>query len=496
MEGKDALRVVRVFQYHVRATKTPVSRTSATNCAQIYNETIGGRDELGRFDSWAGSFKLKTEHVWDAFIILSLLDWHSSSLQTRLVVPNTGPQSERFIPAMRERNEHIVYHGQPEWNHACDKCVATSKPGVRMSQDPSRTSISSAVISAVILMFFPSVPVYDAIVVDGVTLGRPCCAVHDCHEDLPSNRDRFCKTHADLHQQCAVEGCENSVAAANRMTCSLEDHKTLEDQHHARGQAMFQLKRLIERRTVSNPENAAPELSDTNMPYEYSEEIEMATDKTACDGKDEKGNTRIKARFTRRRTHNEQLFVRGCGVIPARATFNGSEAISAVKVSRAVVCLYSLSSLLTQMIQDMILAKYSIPGSMPNYIFYDNNCNLLRHIKNCPSEVQERFKNTRLPVDVFHFKCKHKTTDELCQTACNPAAFPELTVDGKWTFNSSAAEQANVWAGGYHAILREMGSVKYSFFLDEMILCKNRVTVAKLRKAGFVPHLRPFPSTM
>lgn len=123
-------------------------RTSATNCAQIYNETIGRRDELGRVDSWAGSFKLKTEHVWDAFTILSLLDWHTTRLQERLVVPNTGTQSERFLPAMRARNEHIVYYGQPEWNHACDKCVATSKPGVRMSEDPSRRCLSLLLVQS------------------------------------------------------------------------------------------------------------------------------------------------------------------------------------------------------------------------------------------------------------------------------------------------------------------------------------------------------------
>lgn len=86
-----------------------------------------------------------------------------------------------------------------------------------------------------------------------------------------------------------------------------------------------------------------------------------------------------------------------------------------------------------------------------------------------------------LSVDVFHFKCKHKETHTFCQENCNPAAFPELLRDdGGWFFNSSAAEQANAWMGGYHAMCREMLVDKYDFFLDQMILRHNRVTKAKL----------------
>jgi len=40
------------------------------------------------------------------------------------------------------------------------------------------------------------------------------------------------------------------------------------------------------------------------------------------------GNRRLKAQFGRRRTHNEQTLVRPCGIIFARATFYGAEAVS------------------------------------------------------------------------------------------------------------------------------------------------------------------------
>jgi hypothetical protein len=55
------------------------------------------------------------------------------------------------------------------------------------------------------------------------------------------------------------------------------------------------------------------------------------------------------------------------------------------------------------------------------------------------------FDGCALAVDVFHFNCKHKASDDKCNANCNPALFKELiTEEGNWRFNSSAAEQANV----------------------------------------------------
>ena len=41
---------------------------------------------------------------------------------------------------------------------------------------------------------------------------------------------------------------------------------------------------------------------------------------------------RMKARFSRRRTHNEQIIVAPCGVILSRATFFGAEGVGSVIV--------------------------------------------------------------------------------------------------------------------------------------------------------------------
>lgn len=60
---------------------------------------------------------------------------------------------------------------------------------------------------------------------------------------------------------------------------------------------------------------------------------EVVVETTVCDEKSEAGNRTLKAYFGRRRTHNEQLIVRTCGVIISRATLYGSEAVSGVNVS-------------------------------------------------------------------------------------------------------------------------------------------------------------------
>ncbi len=97
-----------------------------------------------------------------------------------------------------------------------------------------------------------------------------------------------------------------------------------------------------------------------------------------------------------------------------------------------------------------------------------------------------------LPVDVFHAISKHKDTDEFCKLNCNPATFPELyTALHQWVFNSSAAEQANVWFGQFQRIVREMREENYNFFLDEMIAIHNEWQVGVLYRRGARPRLVP-----
>jgi hypothetical protein len=141
--------------------------------------------------------------------------------------------------------------------------------------------------------------------------------------------------------------------------------------------------------------------------------------------------------------------------------------------------LYSL------VLQEMIKRTFR-SDTKPDHIFFDNNCTLTKMVKDDPF-----FCDIGLTVDVFHFKSKHSETDHFCQSNCNPAAFPELLTEDGWYFNSSIAEQTNVWLGGYHAICRDMLVDKYNFFLDEMILRRNRVVKAKLEKEGRHPDIWP-----
>lgn len=65
-----------------------------------------------------------------------------------------------------------------------------------------------------------------------------------------------------------------------------------------------------------------------------------------------------------------------------------------------------------------------------------------------------------LVVDGFHFT-GHKNSHEDCQESCSPYKYPVLkSADGSWLFNSSAAEQANVWYGKFQNKVKEMNVVR------------------------------------
>lgn len=101
---------------------------------------------------------------------------------------------------------------------------------------------------------------------------------------------------------------------------------------------------------------------------------------------------------------------------------------------------------------------FPTPASLPGVIWHDNNCQIVAMLNNDEDEhLRTYFDRCALPVDVFHFKSKHKETDENCGRNCNPYIWKDLrTDDGQWRFNSSAAEQTNAWFGGFQSIAREM----------------------------------------
>jgi hypothetical protein len=332
-----------------------------------------------------------------------------------------------------------------------------------------------------------------AVVIDGVTVGRPCCAVHNCKVPLASNRHRYCPDHFEFELLCSIIGCTSPVVP-DKKTCSRKEHQDIERLHCERGQAQFQLKERLKKLQVSHLNDAiAQEVNVSTVTDDGPEQAfridqrgNVVADDSPAVGQETQGShissqKRVRAQFGRRRTHNEQIIVAPCGMILARETFFGAEAVSSVVVSIVLVWFY-LQILKNH--QEMVKRTFCIVGQMPNHIFFDNNCNLKRLVKDDPD-----FANVGLPVDVFHFKCKHSTSDTFCQENCNPMLFPELIgEDGTgWFFNSSIAEQTNVWLVGFHAICREMSAIKYDFFLDEMILRRNQLTKEKLEKEGKRP---------
>ncbi|EEB87734.1 hypothetical protein MPER_14811, partial [Moniliophthora perniciosa FA553] len=85
----------------------------------------------------------------------------------------------------------------------------------------------------------------------------------------------------------------------------------------------------------------------------------------------------------------------------------------------------------------------------PDYFFFDSNCILRKHANN-DTRLKDFFANVGMPVDVFHFKSKHKASDKFCGENCNPWGFSDLwRKDEKgnvhWVFNSSVAEETNSW---------------------------------------------------
>ncbi|KAI0057699.1 hypothetical protein BV25DRAFT_1812014 [Artomyces pyxidatus] len=139
--------------------------------------------------------------------------------------------------------------------------------------------------------------------------------------------------------------------------------------------------------------------------------------------------------------------------------------------------------------QDFLRSVYCNPLDAPDVIFYNNNCQLQAHLH---AQNDNFFHHSILAVDVFYFKCKHKETDKFCQKHCNSALWPELNDgNGKWIFNSWAAEQANAWMGEYLAIVWEMLAYSFDFFLDKVIKRRNKITIVHLEEQGQVLYTIP-----
>ncbi len=360
---------------------------------------------------------------------------------------------------------------------------------------------------------------------DGVTVGHPRCNVPHCTERLASTRDRFCPSHQHLRSKCAVAGCTQDVTEGFR-TCPDSAHRAYELERREQGQAIFRLKRRAEKRAAvaisraSAPEEISGEdvLDDVDVMEELELQEVLNSSSTAredvldrADVADLLGSTprvhhsqakngssipsktpKMKSAMYRKWTHNEQLMVRCCGIILSRATFFESEGPANALVSHSsLICTVRNLLEADASLQRFVLETFPdhFPRARPSFLFYDNNCHLLAHIRGKGGVGLERIG---MPVDVFHASTKHSDRDEFCVNNCNPALFPELyNALNEWIFNSSAAEQVNVWFGKFMSVVREMTEVHYNFFLDEMIMIYNSYREGVLAGRGLRPRLVP-----
>ncbi|KAJ6622435.1 hypothetical protein B0H10DRAFT_1788018, partial [Mycena sp. CBHHK59/15] len=258
---------------------------------------------------------------------------------------------------------------------------------------------------------------------------------------------------------CCITTCIADVKPGFR-TCGDPEHCNIELYQYQKGKAMFQLKNRLQRT--------------------YRGEIELDAQDDECDGKPAQGNRTVRARFGHKRTHNEELCVYSCGTVAGRATF---------------LCLNSLHArgIPLTIFQEFWMKLWPTKASLPTVLWHDNNCSIVKMLCNEPDEYKRTyFDHVALPVDIFHFKCKHKETDLDCGANCNLYLWADLhTEDGKWRFNSSTAEQTNTWFGGFQSMVQEMPVERYNFFLDEMIKRRNCALVKDLHRRQKAPHNIP-----
>ncbi|KAG2156704.1 uncharacterized protein EDB93DRAFT_1238962 [Suillus bovinus] len=375
---------------------------SSMNCARVYNYALA---------QWH-AYILNNRHTFNA--TLSQAFDNKFLWQYTLQMRDTDVLNGFFIYSLLlEKAEHnsclVLPHDeqgirQEAYLHACDLCF------IVVSDDP-KLKIQAAVC-------------------DGNTIGHPCCAVHDCKVLLMTNCHCFCPDHQDLNQWCGVDGCDEVHASGSR-TCGNVNHQALEDAYFKPTKALFQLRAQLKRAGITLPLDSVPSPSDSGSSSNSTDEDLEAILDLECDGKPENSNKHLRAQF-------------------ARATFFGSEAVSAVN--------------------EFVKVVFPTAASTPEYFVFDNNCKLCAHQD---ASGDDHFAATGMPVD---------ETDTYCQQHCNPAAFPELISGSKWRFNTSICEQTNIWLGGYQAILRNMSVHWYNFYFDEMIKHWNRYVILELER--------------
>jgi hypothetical protein len=276
----------------MESSHTWLCSASAEGIASVYNYGLG---VSGVANASRLKHLLSGELVLDAFFYHAVLRDKYMRGEV-LSVPHMIMQRHRLDEALEERNRRMVGTGQEMWAHACDRCMKIIKGPdgrwcklYRFYAELSSSRRADQITAGVH---------------DGLQVRHLSCSVHECTEVLQSQQDRFCYTHRWLRNVCYVKGCDAKVGVGFR-TCEQETHRAHELASIAQHTAMFKLQARLDNARNPNapPAAAAPEAEPA-----------------------------VKGKNSRSYSNNEQLFVRCCGVIIARATFYGSEGVSGVSV--------------------------------------------------------------------------------------------------------------------------------------------------------------------
>nr|GAT54678.1 predicted protein [Mycena chlorophos] len=416
-----------------------LSHTSTGNLARLYN---AGLAETATRNAASSLLDEVTQTaILDACFMHALLR-RAYRYGHFLRLPHAGLQERRFDAAMDLYNTLMAGNGQPQYLHACHDCFKITQDG------EGKLAFVRAGTT------------------DGVTLGHPSCAAEggNCQERLKSMKHHYCSKHHHLARKCRVAHCD-ATAPSGFFTCAASDHREQEVDLLKKAESAFDdLSRRLNKDNVPRSRNKRAKKKKARAVLEFI----VSTDFDIFNGLDAPGPRKPKLQLTRHYSHNEQLFVLCCGIILSRATFFSAEGPASAK--------------------DFLKRTFPSPWLLPTHIFYDKACQLLKHLQ---AQGDHFFRYVRLVVDVFHASNHHD--EAFCNANNNPALFPELRTmrEGReqWTFNSSVAEQANVWFGAFQAMSREMSVPRYNFFLDEMILLRNEWLVGQQRQKAKQPFV-------
>ncbi|KAG9310711.1 hypothetical protein JVU11DRAFT_9309 [Chiua virens] len=163
------------------------------------------------------------------------------------------------------------------------------------------------------------------VVTDGICIGHPCCSQHNCQVPLRNGKDRFCPIHVSFNEICAIVDCKKKIVDG-LLTCDDPEHQKIEQLHWDKGQSHFQLHNRLQRACTahstapaSNPRflSHLTTVDNDDKQFIVHPSGHIITDSAQEVSKDTSATTsrKVGAKFTRSRTHNEQLVVAPCGMI-------------------------------------------------------------------------------------------------------------------------------------------------------------------------------------